>query len=97
VCCQRLLDFSRIDVDATGENEIRPPIGQVEEPVLVEPADISQGAPAAVIEGGGCFGRVVVVLEFRRALEPDLACFSAWSLGTVVVADVHGADHRKPD
>lgn len=70
---EQRLDLSGIHVHATLEDEVGATVRQVEEPVCVDVPHVSQRAPAAVVVRVRGLGRVVVVGELRRALEPDTA------------------------
>ncbi|MFE3961175.1 hypothetical protein ACFXPS_44310 [Nocardia sp. NPDC059091] len=76
---QSLLDFPGIDVVSTGDDHVGEPVFEVEEPVLVEDADITGVNPTAGDEGGLVeFGRVEVfhvrlcVMRWNRLLSEDV-------------------------
>ena len=83
-----VLDLRRRDVLAAGgDDDVLHAIGDGEEAVVVEHADVAGVQPAVGIEGGGGGGRVVEVAEERaRAPGQDLA----------VVADADLAARERP-
>ena len=64
---------------------MRGAVGEVQEAVVVDVADVAERAPAVRVEGFRGLRGVVVVLEPRRALEPDPADLTRCDLGVVHV------------
>ena len=58
-----VFDLARVDVDAAGDDHVGDAIGDVEVALLIDIADVAEGAPAAVVERLGGLGRIAVVLE----------------------------------
>ena len=94
---EHVLDLAGVHVDAARDDHVRHPVGEVEVAVLVDPSDVAQRAPAPLVERGGRLGRVAVVLEPVRGLEPDLALLARRQLGAVGTDDVGGAEQRPTD
>ena len=60
---QHVLDLARVDVHAARDDHVRDPVGEVEVALGVEPADVAERRPAAVVEGRRGLLAVAVVLE----------------------------------
>ena len=69
---QHGVDLGGVDVHAAGDDEVGRTIGEEEEAVLVDPADVAEGEVVAAIGGSGLL-LVAEVLEPRLAgrLDPD--------------------------
>ena len=70
---QDVLGLLGIDVHPTGDDHVRLAIGEEEEPVGVEVADIAERRPTLRAARRRGLRRVVVVLERPGAFEPDRA------------------------
>src|SRR5690606_39849847 len=66
---EQVLDLLRIDIHAAGDDHIGLPVGQIEEAVLVEIADIAERAPALLGEALRRPLRAVVIGELAPARE----------------------------
>ena len=87
-----------IDVDAAADDHVRLAVGQIEKTVVVEFADITEGAPAVRELCGGGLLRIVVVLESSRARSEIDAAFIAYGdFIPFVVDDMHFAVDRLSD
>src|SRR6516162_3481865 len=83
---ERVLGFLRVDVDAAGDDRERLAVGEEQEAVLVEVADVAEGGPVGVVAvlGGPGLVRVVVVGERDLlALEVDDAGLARGQFGPV--------------
>jgi hypothetical protein len=82
---EHILGFLRVDVDAAGDDRERLAVGEEQEAVLVQVADVAEGGPVGVVPvlGGPGLVRVVVVGE-RDFLAP------------VDGRDVQAGPHRGP-
>src|SRR5579859_596528 len=90
-----VLGLLRVDVDPAGDNRERPAVGQEQEAVLVEVADVAEGGPGRMLGVLGRAGLVRVVVVGERdlvALEVDAAGLARGQFGPVVGADPHGAE-----
>jgi hypothetical protein len=86
---ERVLHLGGIDVHSTGDDEVGPPVGEVEITLRVHPAQVTDGRPAAVVVRSGGLARVVVVLEGATALEVDRTDLARRQFLAVVADDVH--------
>jgi hypothetical protein len=102
---QQVLGFLRIDVHTARNDHEARTVGEIQEAVAVDVADVADGAHAAV--GRACGRRalgVVEVLERGGGLEPDLARCAGRHFAHRFVQDVqlaeqhlaHGAGVRQP-
>src|SRR5215831_639066 len=95
---ENIFDLLRVDVHATGDDRVGDPVGEEEIALLVEVADVPEGAPTLGVEGFRRLDWVVVVLERPPSLEPDGARLAWWQLLASGAEDVHGgvlrAAHR---
>ena len=75
---QEVLAFLRIDVDAAGDDHERGAVGEVDEALLVDMADVADGAhrPVGRVRLRGLI-RIVEIFERRSGLEPELAGLAA--------------------
>ena len=84
---ERVLDLGREDVGAAGDDQVGAAIGDVEEAVLVEVAEVA-GAGEAVVGDGESGGAAEVVVEAAgRPAQEDLADLAGGQLVAVVVED----------
>src|SRR5580704_13114871 len=91
---QHVLGLLRVDVDTAGDDRERLAVGEEQEAVLVQVADVAEGGPGRVrrMLGGPGLVRVVVVGERDLvALEVDTAGLARGQFGAVVRADPYGA------
>ena len=88
---EHVLNLLGVDVHATRDDHELLAVGQVEVPLVVDVADVPQGAPALGVEGLPRLLGVVVVLErgLGTAAEVDDAVLADGELLAVVAADVH--------
>src|SRR6185437_11307991 len=73
---EHVLGFLRVDVDAAGDDRERLAVGEEQEAVLVEVADVAEGGPVGVVPVLGSPGLIRVVVVGERdlfALEVDAA------------------------
>ena len=68
---EHVLGLLRVDVHAAGDDHVRLAVGEVEEAVVVEVADVAERRPALRVARALRLLRVVVVLELAAALEVD--------------------------
>ena len=94
---QQALGLLRVDVDSARDDHVVAAVGQVEEALVIEVADITDGRPAPLVAGGGGLLGVVEVLEGVAALEIDLPGLTGGEFIAVLVEDVHGSAHRPAD
>src|SRR5258708_12899734 len=68
---EQFLGPRRRAISPATDDHVRFPVGEVQEPVLVQVTDVAQGCPAASlrIAGGSGLGRVAGVLERGSARE----------------------------
>ena len=89
---QDVLRLLWVYVHATRDDHVRLAIGEVQEVVGVEVADIAERAPwLAGVTGSLRLLCIVVVLELGAALEVDRPGFALWQLVTFVAANVQHA------
>src|SRR5579863_415587 len=95
---EQVLAFLRIDVDAAGNDHERGAVGEVEIALLVDMADVAEGAHRAVgrVHFGGPDG-IVEIFEGRGGPEPDLAGLARRNLAHFVVENVKLAERRFAD
>ena len=96
---QHVLRLLGVDVDAAADDHVGLAVGQVEEAVLVELADVAEGAPAVLEEGvARLLGRVVVLEALHvRGAEVDAALLADRELVALLVDDVNRAGERLAD
>ena len=68
---QHLLDLARVDVEAADQDQLAPPVDQVQVAVLVEVGDVAGGEPAVGVRALGAVGPVAG--EDVGAADDDLA------------------------
>src|SRR6202035_1771820 len=97
---EHVLRLLWVDVDAAGDYREGLAVGEEQEAVTVEVADVAEGGPARVVGvlGGAGLGRVVVVGERDLlALEVDAAGLTRGQFGSVFGADPHRAQEGPAD
>ncbi len=95
---QQVLALLRVDVHAAGDDHERRAVGEMEIAVLIEVADVADGAHAAVRRAGLLrLLRIVEVLERGAGLEPDGAGRAARTLLEVGIEDVQLAEQHAAD
>ena len=91
VLLQRGLDLGGVDVGAAAQDHVGEPVAEVEEAVVVEPADVAERLPAA-LAGAGLGADVAVAGRVARGgAQPHLALLARRQLVAVVVGDEHAA------
>src|SRR5215204_1534130 len=91
-----LLDLDAVHVLATPDDHVLRPVDEVEEPVLVEAADVAAAEPAVAGDRlGGRVGSVPVApAHDRRSAQPDLARRTGRNRRAVGIDD-HDLDRRR--
>ena len=94
---QDVLGFLRIDVHSTGDDHVCLAVGEVQEPVGVDVADVAECGPALCVPRRSGLLGVVVVLELGCALEVHGAGLALGNLVAVLADDVQDTDDRLTD
>ena len=91
-----VLGLLGVDVHPTGDDHVRLAVGEEDEVVVGEVADVAEGAPRlGGVAGALRLRRVVVVLEVGSTTEVDGAALTDRHLLALVVADVHHTVDRR--
>ena len=84
---QRVLDLGREDVGPAGDDEVRAAVGDVEEAVVVERAEVAGAGEPVVGDGQADRAAEVVVEPAGRPAQEDLADLAGRQVVAVVVED----------
>jgi hypothetical protein len=94
---QQVFAFLRIDVHATGNDDVITPIGQVQIALGIDMANVAHRCPAMLVVRTRSLLGVVVIAQRPRRLEIDQAGRAGRQLLAVVADDVQRTAHRPPD
>ncbi len=95
---EQVLGLLRVDVDPARDDHVALAVGQVEPTLVVDVADVANGAGLAI--GTAVFGRlhgIVEVLEVGGTAEPDRAVRTGRALLSVLVEDQQLPDQAAAD
>ena len=90
-----VLGLLGVDVHPARDDHVRLAVSEIQEPILIDLADITERRPPVAEVRVGRLLLITVIFELSAALEVDRALIANAGLIAVVVTDVHDPRHRE--